>query len=385
MKFVFGGTTRSKEKMIINAETIEEAKTEFAFSCADISQYSIKGNPIGSKILLEPYGFTDGKPNNEYILPNFYQRINISIEEKDEKGYLTYQTVGIITVQEIEVILATPQHHLLSTKASSDSIVGETESQAETRPSRGIQLLKQQSRAVQLSFRNKQLELIGLKAESALQLSKYDKIRRESEKEQRKIEEKINILQTYSGIGKDLVKIRSGNPSKSKKITVFQGFRYMREDIELLSDFEDFDYTSIEAFDAFLAERYKELLPVDLSIQAFKISKFPILYETTNLFGEKIAKTNKENEKIFILIRNGDNVYRMFNQYRFNGKLFHSENELDGLIKKEGAFAPSKIDEMEGGATAHWYIEGESEQGYTTRKSFPIAHAFYPILCSTCT
>ncbi|MDD5211431.1 MAG: hypothetical protein PHV62_03385, partial [Sulfuricurvum sp.] len=379
MKFTFGDSS-STRGMVINADTIEEAKREFAFSCGDISKYTIKGNPFQWDILNEPYGFTDGKPNAEFNLPNFYQRVNISIEDINENGHRASKVVGMITAQEIEVILATPQHALL-TQTHSSTLERSEGASTDIRPSRGIMMLQQQGRAIQLGFRNKQLELVHLKAQSSLQMAKYDRIRRESENEQRKIQEKINVLQTYSGIGKDLIKVCSGKNSKAEKITIFQSFRYMREDIELLSDFEEFDFRTLEAFDEFLANNYKELIPTDLSIQAFKISKFPILYKSQNMFGQNITEKDDRNDLIFIIIRNGDNVYRMFNKYRFNGKLFHSENELENVIKKAGAFAPSDMEKIQGAPVEFWEIQGNTDKSYSYRTvRIPSASAFYPDL-----
>jgi hypothetical protein len=378
MKFTFGDASSMYNKMVINADTIKEAKQEFAFSCGDISKYSIKGNPFWGEILQEPYGFTSGKPNNNFVLPNFYQRVNISIEEINEHGRKIDIIADIITAQDIEVILAMPQHPLLS-QAHSSPLENDEGAESSIRPSRGIMMLQQQGRAIQLGFRNKQLELINLKAQSSLQLAKYARIRRESEDEQRKIQEKINVLQTYSGIGKDLIKVCSGKNSEAKKITIFQSFRYMREDVELLSDFEEFDFQTIEAFDDYLANNYKELIPTDLSIQAFKISKFPVLYKSENLFGETMIEKDERNSRIFIIIRNGDNVYRMFNKYQFNGRLFHSENELENVIKKEGVFAPSDIEKIQGAPVEFWNIDGVTlERNHYKTVHFPSACAFYP-------
>lgn len=381
-KFIFGNSDYD-DKMIINAECLDDAKREFSFQCGDVSKFTYKGNwEVFKDIQQEPYGFTDGKPNEEFNKPNFYQRIKIreEIPHPEHQGHKIWEQVGEITVQEIELILATPDHLLLANKS------GETDPNP-VAPSKGIMMLRQQSRAIQLQFRNKQLELIQMKSQSALQLQDYNQNKRHIENEQKKIQEKIDILQTYSGIGKDLVKVHSGKPSKAKEITVFQAFRYMKEDIELLTDFEEFNHETLDAFDEFLAKNYKELIPVDLSIQAFKISKFPILYKRETMFGTSYSD-EKEDKKIFIIIRNGDNVYRMFNNYKLNGKLFHSEDEMEGAIKSLGAFKPSVLDAMEHQPDSFWEIQGETEselgKNYiaTRTKKIPASSPFYPELDS---
>lgn len=380
MKYFFGHSEYNR--MEINATTLQEAKEEFAFSCGDFARYSEKNAyTFCREIYKVPFGYTeDGKHTEDYSATRFYSVVNIYELRPHaiHKNHNELHRVDTITSWEIEVILAQPKTALLT--HNKDVIDNNGSTLNEVAPSRGIMMLKQQGRMLQLQFRQKQLELIKIKTESALQFRQYDKQRRDMEDEQSKLNEKIRILSVYSGIGKDVVKVQSGKESTLEKITIFQSLRFIREDIELLSEYENFDFTSMDAFDDFLRKNYKQLLPCELSIQAFKISKYPILYKVQSMFGETL-KENEENHKVFILVRNGDNIYRLFNQYKLNGKLFHTEEEMNAIAEMIGKFSDDEITKLQGGALNFWEIKGETEnKGWTRNHKIAIDCAWYPTL-----
>lgn len=368
------GKSSGSSSIKINAESIDEAKVEFAFSIDDISRCSNLSNPYGREHSPEePYGYKDGKILPDAIVP-FYGRVDIHILKDG------LEKVGEITSSEIALILATPQQKLLVRMTEAHQ---ESESK-EIAPSKGMLMLQSQARSLQLNFRNQKRGLLALQSQAALKRYSNEREFDRLQSEQRILGEKINIMSVYAGMGKDVVKIRSGKASDRKVIDIFQSFRFMREDIELLSDFEDFDYTSLDSFDSFISEHYKDLLPSELCIQAFRISKFPILYKRESVFGETL-QGDKANNKIFILVRNGENVYRFFNTYKLGNGLFSSTNDLETITKKLGKFDDNVRAEIDGEPTKHWVIEGETgnRTAYTReihREYIPSESAWYPDL-----
>lgn len=369
--YYFGSQDSAYSNIKIKAESLEEAKLEFAFSIDDISRCTVLRNPYFREASpAEPYGYKDGNILPDSIVP-FYSRVPISVLDDGLKE------VGEITSTEIALLLATPQQKLIGRITGAH----EESKSKEIAPSKGMLMLHSQARVLQTDFRRQKRGLLALQSQAAIQQYANKKEFDRLQSEQRVLGEKINIMSVYAGMGKDVVKIRNGKGSDRKAIDIFQSFRFMREDIELLTDFENFDFSSMDGFDAFVAEHYETLLPSELCIQAFRISKFPILYKKENIFGS-ILEGDEENNKVFILVRNGENVYRFFNTYKLGDGLFSSTNDLAGVTAEIGKFDDFTRAKIDGSKpTGFWEIKGNTDDDYTYRtERIPSQYDWYPQL-----
>lgn len=318
-EFEFG--TRSSNTKSIKAESLEEALNEFVLSCIDFSEFAYRYAPIEKEILQEPYGYTRGIKNEDYPKHRFYELIPVFCEKElvKELSLTEFQNWHL------------RQNNILEnnscTQAESKSITSST-------------MIQMNKHIIDTSIKIRQLKL-NMALEKKYNKNhisvKLDEMKKESKKiqeEYKQLNKKMNILKTYAGIGRDIVKIKGGAKSDKLKIDVFQTYRLMKEDIEILSDFREFDARTVEVFDKFILENYKELLPSEKCIQAYKVTNQSIDYE--NPF-EKMTM-DKENKKVFIFIRNGENIYRIFNSYDLHNDFLFVLGEpteiINNLIKE---------------------------------------------------
>ncbi|CAA6807119.1 MAG: Unknown protein [uncultured Sulfurovum sp.] len=314
--------TGDYNKKIIKAETLDEAVNEFILSCIDFSEFAYKNNPHSDSLHIDPIGFTDGKKNTDCPNFQFYELIPVW-----EDGKLLRE-ISITEFNNWHI----RQNNILEDKSeTTDTNNGGVTTSSMVHIGNNILNTSMKIRQIKLNMAlERKSNFVSAKDKLSEMQSEMGKI----EEEYAMLQKKMGILKTYSGIGRDIVKIRGGETSRQLKIDIFQSFRYMKEDIDILTDFEGFDARDLERFDEFAAKHYKELLPSEKCIQAFKITKQEIKYD--DAFMQQ--SMDQENRKVYILIRNGENVYRVFNDYNLHENylfVFDEPTEVFGNIAKE--------------------------------------------------
>jgi len=301
----------------IKAETLNDAINEFVLMCMDPTEYANTNDPYEKDYREEPIGYTKGKRNKDYNQHRFYEIITIKWnEDGEDKEYKLTRTEFFNWHLK--------QKNLLENKNSNQN-----NSKTMISLNNHIAIRSQEIRKMkQKAF----YQTISLKKELASKEKSLSEEINKMNADMDMLNKQMSILKTYTGIERDVVKIRGGKPSSQKHIDVFQKFRYMNVEMEILTDMNFFDALSIEEFDKFLAERYKEIMPSERSIQAFKVTKNDIKYE--DFF--KTLEMKKYNDAVYILIRDGENLYRIFNNYKLHeNKLFVSDQneEYDEILK----------------------------------------------------
>lgn len=330
--YYFGNDSDTKK---IKANSLDEALEEFVLSCIDFSEFSNKRNYLES-CYEQPFGYTKGKKDVNYSKHRYYEEIYVWIENpyydntRENKGKTLIYTLTLSEFRNFHLKQKNILTHDTQIKEQSNTREVMTKGMVQMKnhiieSSQKVREIKQKM-ALERKFNS-----LSIKGES----KKLQEEMKNIQEEYDFLQKKMGVLQTYTGIGRDIVKIHSGKKSDKKTINIFQSFRYMKEDIELLTDFEGFDARNIEDFDAFISEHYKEFLPLEKCVQAFKVTQFNIHYE--DVYFQHIM--DKENKKVFILARNGENVYRMYNDYKLDEKnlfmLDNPEDEMNYIIQNE--------------------------------------------------
>lgn len=314
------------KRQAVMAESLEEAKIEFSLMCDDISQYAYERNEelVGYNFEgIEPFGFTNGKHNDEYSA-DYWSLVPIFLKS-DFLGHISSYEMALYQQN------VSNQIEYKSNQIEENSDV-----------SLSMQKMHLMVRQNSLELLNQKKQLVYQQREMNLQIANNDEQMRIMKEKSEHLQKKVNILKIYQGLGNDIVIINKGKKSLQNKIDIFQSIRYMKEEIELLSDFEDFDFTNLEDFDKWLAVNYKELLPSELCIQVFKVSRNSIEYGQSMSVFENSSR-NEENQKKWIIIRNGDNIYRLFNNYQISENFFNTESLMMEMLEKKKQSCIEKI------------------------------------------
>ena len=147
------------------------------------------------------------------------------------------------------------------------------------------------------------------------------------------VHDRIFTIELYCGILEEVVRIAEGEPAPvNTKIAIRQQMLFMDE--ETLFDYESggMDFNSIEKFDAWVVkpENLNRILPEKRGIVAFRVRRERKDYgEATDLpTAWAHASWAQANKQTYLLLRNGDNVYRIASELDFTPRLIPKINEI---------------------------------------------------------
>ena len=150
-----------------------------------------------------------------------------------------------------------------------------------------------------------------------------------------RIEKVIWTIELYLGIKEDIVQIQEGGKAPKDAVICFrQEVLCMDEEVGTPED-DGLDFDSISDFDSWLCrnENYKIVIPEEKGVVVLRVRRHSKEY-TANPFIN--GQMNIDNKKTYILIRNGDCLYRIWADIQIWPRLFPRRSELmDALAEIE--------------------------------------------------
>ena len=146
------------------------------------------------------------------------------------------------------------------------------------------------------------------------------------EKQLKKVRKVIAIVELYLGIKEEIIQIQEGNNADANEpISIRQMLLYMDEEVGTTEN-QGIDYTKIETFDNWLLDGGIEtVLPEKKGIVALQICRKEKHYSRNAIVN---FNENMKNKTTYILIRNGDNVYRIWSTLHIYKRMFPTLKEF---------------------------------------------------------
>lgn len=152
----------------------------------------------------------------------------------------------------------------------------------------------------------------------------------------RKLNRLIYTIELYLGVNEQLHHIQQGTYGKGP-ICFRQRRLYMDIEVGDPTD-EGLDFRNIEAFDEWLLKfnaywkmkNYEIMLPEQKGIVIFKVRKESKNYSENPFINHMM---NEANHFTYILIRNGENIYRIWADIVIGDKLFPNQEELASIAE----------------------------------------------------
>ena len=149
-----------------------------------------------------------------------------------------------------------------------------------------------------------------------------------------KINKVIHTIELYLGIKEDIVQIQKGaNAPTESPICFRQEVMFMDEEIgDPRSDGKGLDFQEIDDFDEWLCsnENFKHVIPENKGVVVLRVRREDKKYNDNPFINSMM---NEENMKTYILIRNGDNLYRIWADINIQ-RLFPRKTELIDMQEK---------------------------------------------------
>lgn len=167
------------------------------------------------------------------------------------------------------------------------------------------------------------------------------------------IQRVIHSIELYLGVNEDVVQISDGaHAPEDTPITIRQLVLYMDEecgDPRERNGRLGIDFESVDDFDAWLLEGPKNLhrvFPESKGIVAIKPSRQKRTYSDNPWIQ---AQCDSENDMVYLLIRNGEKLYRVWTSISMDGRLYPGQEEMDKIFEEveRGGFYGDKAKDKE--------------------------------------
>lgn len=149
----------------------------------------------------------------------------------------------------------------------------------------------------------------------------------------KQIEQVVYVINAYLGQDEEIVQIADGEPADADaKIVMRQTVLYMDEETAAASNFAKrggLDWKTIEEFDQWVVSNPKHLeqmLPEEKGVVAIKPRRNDKHY-SDNAFEN--AELNRQNKCLYILIRNGEKIFRIYTTLWLHDVFFPRKDEFD--------------------------------------------------------
>lgn len=174
--------------------------------------------------------------------------------------------------------------------------------------------------------------------------------------------ELIYAFETFLGVHEKVYQLLAGVQAvKDEPLAIYQQVLYMDEEIGAWED-GGIDFKDLDKFDAWIIENYERYLYREKAVCVFQIRRHKKDYNA-DAFTDMLL--NAENFKTYFLIRNGENLYRIWGEIYIKQRLFPTKEEYGDIIKN-GFSKESSKQELERKHKAYLlgllYIQGLLER-----------------------
>lgn len=149
----------------------------------------------------------------------------------------------------------------------------------------------------------------------------------------------LESMDLYIGKGVDVVTIATGeSASADQKLTLFQRKLFMDEELAAWAEVGDqFDYACVEEFDKYIANSPSlrdQIFPSPRAVVSMAVRRNNANYGQMDAY--EAARRNQTNKSVFLMVRDGENIYRVYSAqptHENTPRLFPTKDELSNLFK----------------------------------------------------
>lgn len=152
----------------------------------------------------------------------------------------------------------------------------------------------------------------------------------------KKIKKIIWTIELYLGVEEDIMQLQEGQScTPDVPISFRQRVLYMDEEVAVAEhedvNYQGIDFEEIERFDEWVVtnKNYDRLIPEPKGVVILRIRRNDKDYQTGSGFFETMI--NAKNKVTYILIKNGENIYRIWADIIIHPRLFPGKDELQKL------------------------------------------------------
>jgi hypothetical protein len=169
----------------------------------------------------------------------------------------------------------------------------------------------------------------------------------------KKVHKVLGVVELYLGVHEEVVQIQQGQPTTADcPIHIRQQVLFMDEEFGDPTD-GGLDFRQLKQFDKWICDKKNldRFLPEEKGVVAIRVRRHDKFYVSNPLHNSFM---NQQNHKTYLLIRNGQNIYRIWSDIVISPRLFPTKNEFEPEVRHwhDGSeyvspFEPERIEKVE--------------------------------------
>lgn len=191
-----------------------------------------------------------------------------------------------------------------------------------------------------MTFREMKDKIKTTKHDLQLQIQKLNEATALLEEELTQKRKLIYVLYTYLGENEEVYQLCSGMPADDAPLYVFQQVLYMDEEIGIWEN-KGIDFNDIDKFDEWISKNYDKFLYKEKSVCVFQVRRRSDNKDYGDIWSAMYASS--ENRKTYFLIRNGENLYRIWSNVYLHETVFPKSDEYEKILNESEHFKKRNI------------------------------------------
>lgn len=146
--------------------------------------------------------------------------------------------------------------------------------------------------------------------------------------------EAMDIISVYLGTNEEIVRIKKGPAAdKNEKVVIRQQILFMDEECAISAETGGIDVEDITIFDKWVIQpdHLQQVIPEPKCVVALKVRRTDKRYNTDYITQ---SARNQENKQLYVLIRNGESVYRIYTTIEMDTVLFPTKREFEEFFNE---------------------------------------------------
>jgi hypothetical protein len=191
-------------------------------------------------------------------------------------------------------------------------------------------------------------------------------------------EEAIYIINAYLGTDEEIVQIRKGKPAPANaKISIRQLVLFMDEESAAAADWAEkggMDFKNVKEFDQWVLadpKHLRQVLPEEKGVVAIKPRRNDKFYDDNPFVNSEL---NRQNKCLYILIRNGDQLFRIYTRLWLEDVLLPRKDEFQEF------FYERRYDHKQGEYVTEPLVTGSRQYMEAMEKAQKKHRRFYTVL-----
>lgn len=140
----------------------------------------------------------------------------------------------------------------------------------------------------------------------------------------------VTTIEIFSGVTEEITTIKEGKASEETKVNIYQRKLYMDEEVGIYAESGGMTFRDIKEFDVWVSDNIDVLMASEIGVLIMSTRR---TYAVSSFSKETVIGDSIKDTHSYIIIRNGENIYRIFtDKIQKSDRFFPIESEFNKIL-----------------------------------------------------